>query len=97
MNLNNFTIRSQEAIQQAFSIAAGYQYQAVENGHLLKQTITPEFFNRIDEIILFPPLTFEEIKQIAGLQFNIIKKSAGASGIDLSLTDKATEWFAKKG
>ena len=36
MNLNNFTIKSQEAIQQAFVIAQGYNHQAVENGHLLK-------------------------------------------------------------
>ncbi|MFO7657996.1 MAG: ATP-dependent chaperone ClpB [Bacteroidales bacterium] len=36
MNLNNFTIRSQEAIQQAFAIARGYNHQSVENGHLLK-------------------------------------------------------------
>ena len=48
------------------------------------------------KIILISPLTFAEIKQIVGLQFNIIKKSAEASGIDLRLTDKATEWFAKK-
>ena len=36
MNLNNFTIKAQEAIQQAFVIAQGYQHQAVENGHLIK-------------------------------------------------------------
>jgi ATP-dependent Clp protease ATP-binding subunit ClpB len=36
MNLNNFTIKAQEAIQQAFTIAEGYQHQAVESGHLLK-------------------------------------------------------------
>lgn len=36
MNLNNFTIKSQEAIQQAFVIAQGYNHQAVENGHLMK-------------------------------------------------------------
>ena len=36
MNLNNFTIKSQEAIQQASTIAAGNQQQAIENGHLLK-------------------------------------------------------------
>jgi ATP-dependent Clp protease ATP-binding subunit ClpB len=39
MNLNNFTIKSQEAIQQAFTIAAGYQHQAVETGHILKALI----------------------------------------------------------
>ncbi len=36
MNLNNFTIKSQEAIQKAQEIANGYQHQAIENGHLLK-------------------------------------------------------------
>jgi len=36
MNLNNFTIKSQEAVQQAFVIAQGYKHQAIENGHLLK-------------------------------------------------------------
>lgn len=64
---------------------------------LLKQTIRPEFLNRIDEIILFAPLTFDEIKQIVGLQFAVIKKNARASGFDLSITDEATEWFARKG
>ena len=36
MNFNNFTIKAQEAIQQAFNIAQGYSNQAIENGHLLK-------------------------------------------------------------
>jgi ATP-dependent Clp protease ATP-binding subunit ClpB len=36
MNLNNFTIKSQDTIQQAFTIASGYQHQAVETGHVLK-------------------------------------------------------------
>ena len=36
MNLNNFTIKAQEVIQQAFTIAEGYQHQAIESGHLLK-------------------------------------------------------------
>ena len=42
MNLNNFTIKSQEAIQQAFSIAAGCEHQAVETGHLLKAVINAD-------------------------------------------------------
>ncbi|MFW6227525.1 MAG: Clp protease N-terminal domain-containing protein, partial [Bacteroidota bacterium] len=40
MNLNNFTIKAQEAIQQAFTIAGGYNHQAVETGHLLKGVIS---------------------------------------------------------
>ena len=42
MNLNNFTIKSQEAIQQAFSIAAGYGHQAVETGHILKSMLATD-------------------------------------------------------
>ena len=40
MNLNNFTIKAQEAIQQAFTIAEGNQHQAVESGHLLRALFT---------------------------------------------------------
>jgi ATP-dependent Clp protease ATP-binding subunit ClpB len=40
MNLNNFTIKSQEAIEKAFSIAEGYENQAIENGHLLKALLS---------------------------------------------------------
>src|SRR6056297_926134 len=40
MNLNNFTIKSQETIQKAFSIAEGYENQAIENGHLLKALLS---------------------------------------------------------
>ena len=36
MNLNNLTLKSQEAIQSAFAIAAGYDHQAIENGHILQ-------------------------------------------------------------
>lgn len=42
MNLNNFTIKSQEAIQQAFSIASGYQHQAVETGHIMKALLNTD-------------------------------------------------------
>ncbi len=48
MNLNNFTIRAQEAIQQAFVIAQGYHHQSVENGHLLKG-----IFSQSESIMLF--------------------------------------------
>jgi len=42
MNLNNFTIKSQEVIQQAFTIAQGYNHQAVENGHLFKGILSTD-------------------------------------------------------
>ena len=43
MNLNDFTIKSQEAIQQAFSIAQGYQHPAIEPAHLLKMCIRDRY------------------------------------------------------
>ena len=40
MNVNNLTIKAQEALQQAFTIASGYTHQAVETGHLLKAVLS---------------------------------------------------------
>ncbi|WP_010665013.1 ATP-dependent chaperone ClpB [Marinilabilia salmonicolor] len=62
MNLNQFTIKAQEAIQQAFQIAGGYQHQAIENGHLLKgvleveENITRFLFNKMGVGQLVPVL-----------------------------------------
>ncbi len=65
---------------------------------LLKETLRPEFLNRIDEIVLFNPLSKEVIRQIVGLQFEHIKALAHAShGITLSLTDAAKDYLAEQG
>jgi len=64
---------------------------------LLRQTIRPEFLNRIDDIVLFSPLTQEEIKQIVKLQCNAIKNRLAAQDIVLELSDEAVEALAKMG
>ena len=64
---------------------------------LLKNKIRPEFLNRIDEIIMFKPLTKEEIKQIVRLQFNRIKKMLEKQNIDIEITEKAIEYIAQEG
>ena len=70
---------------------------------LLKQTIRPEFLNRIDEIIMFTPLNQEMIEQVVGLQISAIRKmlgrpmEQGGSGIDLRVTDDAIRYIAKEG
>ncbi|MEA4840823.1 MAG: ATP-dependent chaperone ClpB [Bacteroidales bacterium] len=64
---------------------------------LLKQTIRPEFLNRIDELIMFTPLSQSEIRQIVNLQLNGITKQLEESGIKLEVTDKALDWIAKIG
>ena len=65
---------------------------------LLKKSLRPEFLNRIDEIIMFTPLTRDNIKQIVRLQLDLISKQlAKNSGITLSYTDEAIDWLAQLG
>ena len=70
---------------------------------LLKQTIRPEFLNRIDETIMFTPLSEEMIEQVVGLQISSIRQMLGRSaeqggaGIDLRVTDDAIRYIAKEG
>lgn len=64
---------------------------------LLKKTIRPEFLNRVDEIIMFTPLSQDEIKDIVKLQFDLVKKMLEANGVSLSITDKAIDHIAKMG
>ncbi|HTP79311.1 MAG TPA: ATP-dependent chaperone ClpB [Bacteroidota bacterium] len=64
---------------------------------LLKQSIRPEFLNRIDDIILFKPLTMEEIVQIVALQLNRVRKTLERKGISLDYADEVKEWLAKMG
>jgi ATP-dependent Clp protease ATP-binding subunit ClpB len=64
---------------------------------LLKKTIRPEFLNRVDEIIMFKPLTFDEVIQIVRLQFERLATTLAANEIQLKYTDKAVEYIAKAG
>ena len=64
---------------------------------MLKQTIRPEFLNRIDEIIMFSPLNEKEIRQIVTLQVNGVAKMLKENGITLRLTDEAINFLAKAG
>ncbi|MBO7661497.1 MAG: AAA family ATPase, partial [Bacteroidaceae bacterium] len=64
---------------------------------MLKQTIRPEFLNRIDEIIMFSPLYETEIRQIVTLQVNGVAKMLKENGITLRLTDEAINFLAKAG
>ena len=65
---------------------------------MLKQTIRPEFINRIDEIIMFTPLNRAEIEQIVDLQIGGIQRMLHASaGIDLQVTPRALSFLADEG
>ncbi|MEE4198190.1 MAG: ATP-dependent chaperone ClpB [Bacteroidales bacterium] len=64
---------------------------------LLKQSIRPEFINRVDELVMFAPLTEKEIRDIVRLQFHLIQKMLKAQNISLEITDDAVDWIGKTG
>ena len=64
---------------------------------MLKQTIRPEFINRIDEIIMFTPLNEKEIEEIVKLQVDGIKRMLHANGITLDVTPAALHYLAEEG
>jgi ATP-dependent Clp protease ATP-binding subunit ClpB len=64
---------------------------------LLRQTIRPEFLNRVDEIIMFAPLLRKEIKSIIRIQLNNLKQLVAQSGIQLEFSDYTLEFLAEHG
>ncbi|MDE5686337.1 MAG: ATP-dependent chaperone ClpB [Paramuribaculum sp.] len=64
---------------------------------MLKQTIRPEFLNRIDETIMFTPLNEKEIEEIVGLQIRGIQKMLAANGVTLEITPAALHYLAEEG
>lgn len=64
---------------------------------LLKRTIRPEFLNRIDDTIIFTPLSREDIKEIVRLQFLKITERVTRQGFTVHITEEAVEWLAAVG
>jgi len=64
---------------------------------LLRKTIRPEFLNRIDEIIMFTPLSRDEITEIVKLQFKQLQHTLAEMGITIEATEEALDWLAQLG
>jgi ATP-dependent Clp protease ATP-binding subunit ClpB len=64
---------------------------------LLRATIRPEFLNRIDEIIMFTPLSRDEITEIVKLQFVQLQHTLAEMGITIEASDEALDWLAQLG
>ena len=79
------------------SIEAATEAAKVEVLALLKQTVRPEFINRIDEIVLFTPLTTENIREIVGLQLKNVTKMLAQQNITMDATPEAIDYLAEKG
>jgi ATP-dependent Clp protease ATP-binding subunit ClpB len=74
-----------------------YRHMRSEVLNLLRKSLRPEFLNRIDEIIVFHSLTFEEIKKIVDLQFEEVNHRLAGQEMTASLTERAREYLAKIG
>ena len=91
-----------EIIQEKFEnlkggIEAATEVAKNEVLNLLKQMVRPEFINRIDEIVMFTPLTNENIKEIVGLQLKSVTKMLAKQQITLDATPEAINYLAEKG
>lgn len=65
--------------------------------NILQKTIRPEFLNRIDEVIMFTPLSRDEIGDIVKMQFDLLQKQLQEQNINISASDEALEWLAQLG
>ena len=91
-----------QIIQEKFENLKGCVDSAMELAKvevlaLLKQTVRPEFINRIDDIVMFAPLTNANIKQIVGLQLKSVFKMLEQQHISMSATEEAIDYLAVKG
>ena len=91
-----------QIIQDTFENLKGGIEAATESAKVevlgsLKQTVRPEFINRIDEIVMFTPLTHDNIAQIVGLQLKSVTKMLAQQGITMDATPEAIDYLSQKG
>ncbi|MGI5913346.1 MAG: ATP-dependent chaperone ClpB [Bacteroidales bacterium] len=64
---------------------------------LLRRSFRPEFLNRVDEIVVFKPLEIGQIREIVGIQLDIVAKLLSKNGINLVVSDEVVDWLAEEG
>ena len=87
----------QEKFDSVKDIDTAMESAKIEVLGLLKQTVRPEFLNRIDDIIMFTPLSKDDIKQIVRLQLKGLTKMLSKQNITLDATNEAIEYISKRG
>jgi len=89
----------QERIENSNAKERGQMLEALrkELMELMRKTIRPEFLNRIDEVIMFTPLSRQEIKDIVKLQVRKIQEKLLKNDVHLEVTDSAIDWISKVG
>ncbi|MEK6154296.1 ATP-dependent chaperone ClpB [Flavobacteriaceae bacterium 3-367] len=87
----------QEKFEAARDIDSAAEMAKIEVLGLLRKSMRPEFLNRIDDIIMFTPLSMEDITKIVALQLDQLKKMVSKQHITLDATEEAITYLAKKG
>ncbi|WP_222984362.1 ATP-dependent chaperone ClpB [Flagellimonas meishanensis] len=87
----------QEKFENVVDVESAAEAARIEVMGLLRKTIRPEFLNRIDDIIMFTPLSKENIKAIVKLQLEHLKKLVARQHITLDATEEAIGYLAEKG
>ncbi len=64
---------------------------------MLRRSLRPEFLNRVDEIVMFSPLSIEQIREIVIIQLNYVRKALSNSNLNLEVSDDAIDWLATNG
>ena len=96
-NMGSSYIQSQMEKMDSSNKAQIIEETKREVMNMLKKTIRPEFLNRIDETIMFLPLTEKEIKEIVSLQIRNVQRTLSENGVELKLTDGAIDFLTKVG
>lgn len=82
-------------LQDASSDEDRIQHEKIQKA--LKTTFRPEFLNRIDEIIMFSPLSIEQMYKIVDLQMKEVRERLAEHGLDVAITESAVKWLAEVG
>jgi ATP-dependent Clp protease ATP-binding subunit ClpB len=96
---NTVVIMTSNLASQLILTYKGQNYEKMKEQCLdvLRQSFRPEFLNRVDEIVVFHPLTREQLRQIVDIQLERLRKRLAERKIELELTDKARDYFAEQG
>jgi len=96
-NLGSHLIRDKLAHAGEGDMGLAMEQTRGELLELLQRTIRPEFLNRVDDIIVFTPLTRADVRQIVQLQFDRITERMQRNDFELKITDAAVDWIATVG
>jgi ATP-dependent Clp protease ATP-binding subunit ClpB len=96
-NIGSHIIQDNYAEQSKYSDEELFEHTKTEVTDMLKKTLRPEFLNRIDEIVMFQPLSKREIKDIIKLQINDLNRMLGEQGVQVEFTKYALDLLAEMG